>query len=100
MKPEFENIPLVKAPQQYEIEIDGNKAFITYRESNSTITLLHTEVEPALQGMGASTAVIEKTLAAIEESGKKLNPLCPLVVAYIKRHPEWKRIVADNVTSL
>lgn len=50
--------------------------------------------------MGASTAVIEKTLAAIEESGKKLNPLCPLVVAYIKRHPEWKRIVADNVTSL
>ena len=52
MKPEFENIPLVKAPQQYEIEIDGSKAFITYRESNSTITLLHTEVEPALQGMG------------------------------------------------
>lgn len=44
MKPEFENIPLVKAPQQYEIEIDGSKAFITYRESNSTITLLHTEV--------------------------------------------------------
>ncbi|KUY21441.1 acetyltransferase [Elizabethkingia miricola] len=100
MKPEFENIPLVKAPQQYEIEIDGSKAFITYRESSSTITLLHTEVEPSLQGMGASTAVIEKTLAAIEESGKKLNPLCPLVVAYIKRHPEWKRIVADNVTSL
>lgn len=72
MKPEFENIPLVKAPQQYEIEIDGSKAFITYRESSSTITLLHTEVEPALQGMGASTAVIEKTLAAIEESGKSL----------------------------
>ena len=97
MKPEFENIPLVKTPTQYEIEIDGAKAFIVYKESSSTITLIHTEVEDALQGKGASTAVIEKTLASIEESGKKLNPLCPLVVAYIKRHPEWKRIVAEGV---
>ncbi len=98
MKPEFDNIPLVKTDKQYEIEIDGAKAFITYRESDASITLLHTEVEDALQGKGASTAIIEKTLASIEESGKKLNPLCPLVVAYIKRHLEWKRIVADNVT--
>jgi len=97
MKPEFENIPLNKTDKQFEIEINGAKAFITYRETSETITLLHTEVEDALQGQGASTAIIEKTLTAIEESGKKLIPLCPLVVAYIKRHLEWKRIVADNV---
>lgn len=94
MKPEFENIPLVKTDKQYEIEIDGAKAFIVYRESDATITLIHTEVEDALQGRGASTAVIEKTLAAIEASGKKLKPLCPLVVKYLKNHPEWNRIVA------
>ena len=51
-------------------------------------------MEDALQGRGASTAVIEKTLAAIEASGKKLKPLCPLVVKYLKNHPEWNRIVA------
>ncbi len=102
MKEEFLSIPLVKNEKdhQYEINIEGSKAFITYRESASQITLLHTEVEDSLQGQGASTAVIEKTLESIEKSGKKLNPLCPLVVAYIKRHPEWKRIISDNRTSL
>ena len=102
MKEEFLTIPLFKneTDHQYEITIDGSKAFITYRENPAMITLLHTEVEPALQGNGASTAVIEKTLDAIEQSGKKLNPLCPLVVAYIKRHPEWKRIVTEQSKSL
>ena len=70
MKPEFENIPLVEMDKQYEIEIDGAKAFIVYRESDATITLIHSEVEDALHGRGASTAIIEKTLAAIEASGK------------------------------
>ncbi|MFN3019608.1 GNAT family N-acetyltransferase [Chryseobacterium sp. TY3] len=94
MKPEFENIPLVEMDKQYEIEIDGAKAFIVYRESDATITLIHSEVEDALQGRGASTPIIEKTLAAIEASGKKLKALCPLVVKYFKNHPEWNRIVA------
>ena len=73
MKPEFENIPLVKTDKQYEIEIDGAKAFIVYRESDATITLIHTEVEDALQGRGASTAVIEKTLQKLRIIKKAKN---------------------------
>ncbi|WP_426477343.1 GNAT family N-acetyltransferase [Chryseobacterium sp. CBSDS_008] len=50
MKPEFENIPLVKAEKRFEIE----------------------------------------------ESGKKLLPFCPYVFAFIRKHPEWKRIVDER----
>ena len=98
MKPEFENIPLVKnkEEQQFEITVEGHKAFIVYKEQPHVIALIHTEVEPELEGKGAATAVIEKTLAYIEDNNYKLIPLCPLVLAYIKRHPEWKRIVDDS----
>ncbi|MEN1786342.1 MAG: N-acetyltransferase, partial [Bacteroidota bacterium] len=46
-----------------------------------------------LAGTGAAQAVVEKTLPWIEANRKTLLPFCPYVFAYIKRHPEWKRIV-------
>ena len=95
MKPEFENIPLHKneAQNRFEIEINQHFAFISYRETQNQISLIHTEAEPELAGTGAASAVVEKTLNYIQESEKKLLPFCPYVFAYIKKHPEWKNIV-------
>ncbi|MBJ6366736.1 GNAT family N-acetyltransferase [Snuella sedimenti] len=95
MKDEYINIPLYKneGKKRFEIEIDGSFAFINYEEKSNQIALVHTETEPALAGKGAAAAVVEKTLNYIEASGKMLLPFCPYVFAYIKRHPEWKRIV-------
>ena len=47
MKPEFENIPLVKAEKRFEIEVNGHYAFIDYRETSHQIALIHTEAVPA-----------------------------------------------------
>lgn len=98
MKPEFETIPLVKNEEKkrFEIEVNGHYAFINYGETNTEIALVHTETEPELAGTGAASAVVEKTLKFIENSGKTLLPFCPYVFAFIKRHPEWKRIVDKN----
>lgn len=98
MKPEFENIPLVKneSKKRFELEINGHFAFIDYKETAQRISLIHTESEPELAGTGAAAAVVEKTLHYIEESGKKLLPFCPYVFAYIRKHPEWKRIVDEK----
>lgn len=95
MKPQFENIPLVKNEdkKRFEIESDGHFAFINYKETSQQIALIHTEAEPELAGTGAAAAVVEKTLKYIEESGKKLLPYCPYVFAFIKKNQEWKRIV-------
>ena len=60
------------------------------------IALVHTEADPELAGTGAAVAVVEKTLAYIEENQKKLLPFCPYVFAYIRKHPEWKRIVDEK----
>lgn len=98
MKPEFENIPLIKNEEKnrFEIEVNGYFAFIDYKETSTQIALTHTEADEALSGTGAAKAVVEKTLEFIKESGKKLLPFCPFVFAYIKRNPEWKAIVDEK----
>ncbi|MFD2035390.1 GNAT family N-acetyltransferase [Belliella marina] len=98
MKPIFEDIPLIKntAKKRFEIEVNGKYAFINYGEFRNQIALVHTEVEPELEGSGAASAVVEKTLHYIEDNNLKLLPFCPYVFAYIKRFPEWKRIVSEK----
>ncbi len=95
MKAIFENIPLHKNEQdhRYELEYNGYTAFIDYKETSRQIALIHTEAPEALGGTGAAAALVEKTLYSIEQSGKKLLPFCPYVFAFIKRHPEWKKLV-------
>jgi len=102
MKEEYINLELVDnaTSHRFEMNVDGNIAIIEYKQYPGKIALLHTEVPPPLEGKGAATAIIEKALAYIEKSNLKLIPLCPLVVAYIKRHPEWKRIVDEGVKNI
>lgn len=98
MREELKNIPLIKndLEQRFEIHVNGYLAFIDFKENRSRISLIHTEAAPELQGTGAATAVVEKTLEFIEQDGRKLMPYCPYVFAYIKKHPEWKRLVDSS----
>ncbi|MDX1270553.1 GNAT family N-acetyltransferase [Bizionia paragorgiae] len=98
MKTEYNDIPLVKNEEKkrFEIEIDGHFAFINYGEFGSQIALVHTETDPELAGKGAASAVVEKTLHYLEDKNIDLLPFCPYVFAYIKKHPEWKRVVSPT----
>ncbi|MCE7054224.1 N-acetyltransferase [Algoriphagus sp. AGSA1] len=98
MKSIFEEIPLIKNEdkKRFEIEIEKKFAFTNYGEFGSQIALVHTETDPELEGTGAASAVVEKTLHYLEDHNLKLLPFCPFVFAYIKRFPEWKRIVSKK----
>ncbi|WP_312398338.1 GNAT family N-acetyltransferase [Chryseobacterium sp.] len=96
MKSEFENISLTNTGKRFEIEFNGHSAFIDYREMGSQIALNHTEADLLISGTGAAEAVVEKTLQYIEDHHKKALPFCPYVAAFIKKNPEWKRIVDER----
>ena len=95
MKEEFSPLKLAKntANSRFELLVENQTAFIDYKERSKKIYLIHTEVPSALEGKGVSSALIEKTLTYIEQYGYKLVALCPAVVAFIRRHPEWKRLL-------
>ncbi len=82
---------------RYEFHIDGSVPRIEYiLTKDNKIYLTHTEVPKELEGKGIASALVMQTLEDVEKSGRKLVPLCPYVAQYIKRHPEWKRIVAPG----
>lgn len=98
MNEEYLNLPLDKnqVAMRFELKVGDYITFIDYKEHGKKIWLIHTEAPEELQGKGAATAVIEKTLKYLEDNGYKLIPLCPLVAAYLKRHPAWERILDES----
>jgi predicted GNAT family acetyltransferase len=94
----YKNLELVNntTARQFELNVEGSTAIIEYKQTPSKMFLLHTEVPPQLEGRGVGTAIIEKALQFIEAHHYKLVPLCPFVLAYLQRHPEWKRLVDER----
>lgn len=93
----MENYELINNTEEgrYEFHIHKYTPMIEYfKEGNDKIYLTHTEVPVELEGKGIAGKLVEAVLTDIEKNGMKLIPLCPFVVSYIKKHPEWKRIIA------
>jgi len=92
----YEEIPLVnnEAIHNFELHVEGHRAFIDYKQKDDKIYLIHTEVPVELEGKGVASAIVEKAFNYIEENNLKLVPLCVYVASYLKRHPEWSRILA------
>ena len=83
--------------KQYEFHIDTQIAKIEYIKAAGTIYLTHTEVPKALEGKGIAKELVLRALEDIEKKELTLVPLCPFVAAYIKRNPEWRKLVLKGV---
>jgi predicted GNAT family acetyltransferase len=82
------------AQRRYELlfgdELVGE---ILYRTKPGTVVLVHTEVEPAVEGSGLGSRLVAEALDDIRARGLSVVPLCPFVAAYIRRHPEYADLV-------
>ncbi|SEK40797.1 GNAT family N-acetyltransferase [Parapedobacter koreensis] len=98
---ELQQLPILKneAQRQYQLDVDGHVAFIDYKQGGKRVYLIHTEVPPALEGLGVAAALVGKVLTHMEQNGEILIPLCPYVQAYLKRHPEWNRLLDKPKTN-
>lgn len=83
--------------RQFEARIDGHLAKVEYMMGGDRIFLTHTEVPPALEGKGIASALVEKVLQIVDERKLKMVPLCPYVATYLRKHPEWKRLLAHGI---
>jgi uncharacterized protein len=82
---------------RYELWLgDRRIGEIRYRVEGDAIALVHTEIDPAYEGQGYATRLVEGTLRDLRERGKGVIPICPVVIAYIRRHPEYDDVVARD----
>jgi uncharacterized protein len=87
-----------RTPQQvtngrFEIERDGEVAYLEYTLSGDVLGLIETEVPKKLRGLGLASSLAETALQYARENKLKVDVICPLVQGYISKHPEYSDLV-------
>lgn len=74
---------------RFELERDGQVAYLEYTLSGDVLALVHTEVPAALRGHGLASELANTALDWARENHKKVDVICPSVAEYIEKHPEY-----------
>ena len=80
--------------ERFELEVDGHLCVCEYRLRGSEVWFTHTEVPGALAGRGIASALVETGLDWARAEGLKIRPVCSYVSSWVRRHPEYKDLVA------
>jgi len=73
--------------KRFEFSSNGETAFLLYERTHDALTLIHTEVPPALRGHHVGEALVEAALRAARSAGLRIVAVCPFVKAYLRKHP-------------
>ncbi|MBV8445255.1 MAG: N-acetyltransferase [Candidatus Dormibacteraeota bacterium] len=90
---------VVDAPdrERYELVLGGEvRGYLSYRRHPGIIILIHTEVDPALQGQGQGSVLAQHALDEARQRGERVVPRCPFVRRFIDEHPEYASLVAGT----
>jgi len=82
--------------QRFELEAEGQIAFINYRRQGGVVVMNHAEVPAALNGRGIGSALVKEALELVRSRNETVVPVCSFIVAYIRRHPEYQTLLAHN----
>ena len=82
--------------KQFENHFGGKLSLLAYDIDGDTITFTHTEVPKEVSGSGIAGTLAETALRFAETSGYKVVARCPYVAAYIKKHPEFEKLLKKS----
>lgn len=81
--------------QRYEARVgDDVVGFIEYRAVSGRRILLHTEVDPSVEGRGVGSRLVSGALDDIRARGLLVTVKCPFVAAFLERHPGYRDLLA------
>jgi hypothetical protein len=84
---------------RYTIAVEGKPVGLAdFADRGDQRVFYHTEVDPAYGGRGLASILIEEALNTTRDEGKRIVPVCSMVVTVLKKHPEFDDIT-DPVTS-
>jgi predicted GNAT family acetyltransferase len=86
-----------RAEDRYEARIGGELAGIAvYRLSPDRIVFTHTEVAPEFEGHGVAGQLAKFALDDARARGLQVVARCPYIAEYIRRHPDYKELLASH----
>jgi uncharacterized protein len=83
-----------EARQRFETTVDGQLCVADYQLRGDVVWMTHTGVPPAVGGRGVAAELVRTALAWAEDKGYKVEPACSYVEAYMRRHPETRKLLA------
>lgn len=86
---ENDNFRINIEKSQFEMEVDGNVAYLTFEDVDGVWYLPHTVVPSAIGGRGIASSLVSKSLDYLLEIGIKYVPICSFVVAFVSKNPEY-----------
>ncbi len=78
---------------RFEMERDGKVAYLEYTLGGNVLELTHTEVPPELRRHGLASSLAETALNFARENHYKVDVICPSVLDYLSKHPEYSDLV-------
>jgi len=76
---------------QFEITLEDEKAYLTYRYYKEDIAFMHTFVPEELEGRGIASALAKEAFRYAASSKKLVMVYCPYVAGFIQKHPEYEK---------
>ena len=77
---------------------DRSEAELCYRQEGTVMDFYHTGVPEVFRTEGVAEQVVLAGFRYAQEQGYRVRPTCPYVSrGFLKRHPEFAKLVADPV---
>jgi len=86
-----------KLSGRYEYQIGKYSPHLEYKVKDNDIYLTHTRVPEDLRGQGIGKMLAKDVLEDISKQDRKIVPLCGFVATYIRKNPEWKRLLKQGI---
>jgi len=84
---------------RFSISVNGQKVgFVEFADRDGQRVFTHTEVLDEFGGRGLATILVDDALTESRDAGLRIVAVCPLVVAFVKKHHEFDDVV-DPVNS-
>jgi uncharacterized protein len=75
---------------RYEMKTEHGLAVAVYHQQGDRRIFTHTEVPRADEGKGYASRLVKEALDDTRLAGFKIQPACSFVVAFVRRHPEYR----------
>jgi len=86
-------VPQQATSGRFEIERDGQVAYLEYTLAGKVLQLIHTEVPEALRSHGLASELAKSALDWARENKVQVDVICPSVAEYLGKHPEYSDLL-------